>query len=229
MSLRSLTALRAQFSSCCALACVSFLASTATAIADLGNPAEHCDRAAQQAAEKSRVPLEILRAITRTETGRGGHNSLKPWPWTVNMEGTGVWFDTESQAQSYVFRHFKRGARSFDIGCFQINYRWHAKAFNSIEEMFDPTLNADYAASFLAKLHQELGDWDKAVGAYHSRTHKYAQRYLKRFAEIRENMPDSVSKQSAPQPARGKVMPNRGSLVPLGNSPARSLFAKTGG
>ncbi len=101
------------------------------------------------------------------------------------MEGKGVWFDTEDAARAYVYRHFKRGARSFDLGCFQINYKWHGKAFDSIEAMFDPQKNALYAASFLLELYREKGDWGAAAGAYHSRTPKLASRYQKRFERYR--------------------------------------------
>jgi len=166
-----------------------FLAQPASA---RGDPAQICDAAAQQVAAETGVPLSVLRAITRTETGRGKNGTLKPWPWTVNMQGKGVWFDTEEQARVYVFRHFKKGARSFDVGCFQINYRWHGQAFNSIEEMFDPLINTRYAAEFLGKLFAETGDWTRAAGAYHSRTQKYARRYMKRYAQIHANLPDTV-------------------------------------
>ena len=47
------------------------------------------------------------------------------------MEGKGKWFQTRDEALSYVFKHFKRGARSFDVGCFQINFKWHGQAFPS--------------------------------------------------------------------------------------------------
>lgn len=112
------------------------------------------------------------------------------------MEGKGVWFDTEDQARAYVFRHFKRGARSFDVGCFQINYKWHGTAFKSIDEMFDPLANARYAARFLAKLYQETGNWSDAAGSYHSRTPKYANKYKKIFDRYHAKM------QNLPAPER---------------------------
>ena len=147
-----------------------------------------CDEAAAVAARQSSVPLDVLLAVTRTETGRPSDGSLLPWPWTVNMEGAGRWFASEDEARAYVFKHFKRGARSFDVGCFQINYKWHGQAFGSIDEMFDPVKNALYAARFLSDLYAELGDWTKAAGAYHSRTKEYADRYEARFARIREDV-----------------------------------------
>ncbi|WP_425452404.1 transglycosylase SLT domain-containing protein [Roseovarius spongiae] len=150
--------------------------------------AELCDQAAQRAARHSGVPVSVLRAITRTETGRARGGKLQPWPWTVNMEGVGKWFATEREARAYVMRHYKRGARSFDVGCFQINYKWHGAEFTSIDAMFDPHENAAYAARFLKSLFAETGDWTKAAGAYHSRTPKYADRYEARFARIRKTV-----------------------------------------
>ena len=143
-----------------------------------------CDQAAYKAATQTNVPYNVLRAISRTETGRTLGNSLKPWPWTVNMEGDGHWFDTLDEARSYVFKHFKQGARSFDVGCFQINYKWHQDGFQSIDDMFDPDSNALYAAEFLQSLYGEFGNWTDAVGAYHSRTERHATRYTERYAEI---------------------------------------------
>lgn len=147
-----------------------------------------CDRAAVRASQEKGVPLDVLLAISRAETGRSVRAALHPWPWTVNMEGTGRWFETLDEAQSYVFLHFKEGARSFDVGCFQINYKWHGSAFRTIDDMFDPVLNALYAAEFLKELFQEFGNWPDAAGAYHSRTSEIAREYTARFDRIRASL-----------------------------------------
>ncbi|MBU2981193.1 lytic transglycosylase domain-containing protein [Lentibacter algarum] len=142
-----------------------------------------CESAALRAGQTSGVPVEVLRAIARTETGRKHNGNFGPWPWTVNMEGKGTWFESDDAARAYVYKHFKRGARSFDVGCFQINYRWHHQEFASLEEMFDPLIGAKYAAKFLKELHNELGNWEAAAGAYHSRTPRHANRYKALFKQ----------------------------------------------
>ena len=148
------------------------------------NPAitQKCYRAINRASQNSGVPKEVMLAISLTETGKKIGGKIHSWPWTVNMEGAGVWFENKSEALAYVNAHFARGARSFDVGCFQINYKWHHQHFRSIEDMFDPDINATYAAQFLAELYYETGSWAKAAGFYHSRTPEYAERYAKRFA-----------------------------------------------
>ena len=147
-----------------------------------------CDRAASQAAQETGVPLSVLRAISLTETGRRQGGQLRPWPWTVNMEGKGSWFASLPEAYAYVQKEMARGATSFDLGCFQINYRWHGENFGSVREMFDPLANARYAAQFIANLKAELGDWSRAAGAFHSRTPEYANRYRARFDQIRADL-----------------------------------------
>jgi hypothetical protein len=202
-----------------------------------------CDAAAARASSDTDVPLSVLRAVTRTETGRQRGDRLAPWPWTVNMEGTGRWFESRHEAHAFVMRHHDSGARSFDIGCFQINYKWHGAAFDSIDAMFDPLTNARYAARFLARLHAELGDWSKAAGAYHSRTNALAARYRARFDRIRAALPDPMERGHGSDPAsfsgppqalvaarRGALVDDatrpagRGSLVPLSRGDARALI-----
>ncbi len=142
----------------------------------------HCYRAIEQVSRQTGVPEDVMLAISLTETGKKIGGRINPWPWTVNMEGAGVWFEGPAEALAYVKTHFQRGARSFDVGCFQINYKWHHEHFGSIEEMFDPLANTQYAARFLTQLYHETGSWRQAAGYYHSRTPEYAQRYTTRFA-----------------------------------------------
>jgi hypothetical protein len=147
-----------------------------------------CDQAASEASAQTGVPLAVLQAISLTETGRKRAGRFRPWPWTVNMEGKGLWFDTEDDARAYVYSQYKRGARSFDVGCFQINYKWHGQAFASIDAMFDPVANAVYAAEFLRGLRAEEGSWSAAAGAYHSRTPEFADKYRERFDRIHDGL-----------------------------------------
>ncbi|WP_328801805.1 lytic transglycosylase domain-containing protein [Pseudoroseicyclus tamaricis] len=196
-------------------------------------PDQICDAAAARAAESTGVPLAVLRTITRTETGRGRGGTLQPWPWTVNAAGEGRWFDSRAEALAWARSKAEAGARNFDVGCFQINYRWHGQNFPSIDAMFDPAENALYAARFLAGLHGELGDWTAAAGAFHSRTETHASRYRARFTEIRAALPPMdtappvlASRAGSPALPRQNAFPllqsggagALGSLVPLGGS-----------
>ncbi len=146
--------------------------------------AQVCLGVADAAADAAGVPRGVMRALTRTETGRARNGALEPWPWTVNMEGEGHWFATRAEALAYVEREQARGARSFDVGCFQLNHRWHGDAFPTVDAMFEPSTNAAYAAQFMAGLFAETGSWSKAAGYYHSRTPEFTNRYRDRFDRI---------------------------------------------
>lgn len=208
-----------------------------------------CRAAARRAAAATAVPVNVLHAISLTETGRRRAGRTEPWPWTINMEGVGKWFDSREAALAYARRHHAAGARSFDLGCFQINYKWHGTAFASMAEMMDPDASALYAARFLRRLYEELGDWSLAAGAYHSRNETYASRYRARFDRYRARLDGTpqgapaetptVLAAAAPAPApapppvnsypllqrRADTTPRLGSLVPLGAGGGSRLVA----
>jgi hypothetical protein len=153
-------------------------ASTATtAVPAPGSAPALCRDAARLAAVRHGIPVEMMQAITLVETRRKVGGVSGPWPWTLNIDGNGYWFDTRDEALANAEREIANGRLSVDLGCFQLNYRWHGGNFNSPDEMLDPALAADYAARFLGKLFAETGDWMRAAGRYHSRTPVYAQRY----------------------------------------------------
>lgn len=171
-----------------------------------------CDAAAHRAAQETGVPAEVLLTITRLETGRSQKNGA-PWPWTVNHAGDGTWFPSEDDARSYVFSKVKRGVSNIDIGCFQINYRWHADGFRSLDDMFNPDLNALYAANFLDRLHREFGNWIEAAGAYHSRTPEFASKYKAKFREFKSRVDQLEPMQvQVARPSSSNVRQSAGSL-----------------
>jgi hypothetical protein len=169
-----------------ALTC-AMLAGGFTGPATAATPEQYaalCERAIINGARRGGVPEPVLRAISLTETGRQIGGALRPWPWAANVEGKGYWFDNRAEAVAFIKSQMQQGKRSIDMGCFQINYRWHGHAFPSVEAMFDPEYAATYAAQFLRNLYAEHGSWPRAAGAYHSLTPHYANIYRARFERI---------------------------------------------
>ena len=105
---------------------------------------------------------------------------MRAWPWAINREGKGYWFKTREEALAFAKASLAEGRTSFDVGCVQINYRWHGHAFPSLEDMFDPEWTATYAAQFLRTLYEERGSWSAAAGAYHSLTPELARQVPRR-------------------------------------------------
>lgn len=193
------------------------------------DPAEsrRCDLAAAQAAADTGVPIDLLLAITRVETGRGGgEGEPDPWPWTINADGAGTWYATRQEAVAAATDHLTDGTGTFDVGCFQLNIRWHGAGFATLDDMFDPVTNAEYAAGFLRELYQESGDWRQAVAAYHSRTPDLANQYLDRVRAVLEGPGSDAPLVAAAEPPRENLFPllraggqgSTGSLVPMQSS-----------
>jgi len=125
--------------------------------------------------------VHLLAAIASTESGRY-HRALGlnlPWPWTINVEGRGYFFDTKQEAIATVRKLQERGVQSIDVGCMQVNLYHHPYAFANLDEAFDPAYNVAYAAQFLKQNFQEEGSWRKATADYHSHTPLYGEQYAR--------------------------------------------------
>ncbi len=107
-----------------------------------------------------------------------------PWAWALNRGGEGHWFDTRAAALGYLEQAVAEGTTNIDVGCFQLNLRWHGDAFATLDQMIDPTANALYAARHVGDLYRRSGNWVTAAAAYHSATPEHAERYLGRFEPI---------------------------------------------
>ena len=131
-----------------------------------------CGGAIQAAQDRHLVPAGLLFAIGQVESGRPDPvtHRLVPWPWTVQAQNQSYYFASKAEAVAWVQAAQARGILSIDVGCMQINLMYHPAAFQNLDEAFDPSANADYAARFLVSLHVETADWQKASGLYHSQT-----------------------------------------------------------
>lgn len=186
--------------------------------------AERCEAAALRAARAEGVPARLLRALSLAESGRRLEGEVRPWPWTVNLEGEGRWFEAPGDLLAWVRARQAEGARSFDLGCFQVNHLWHGDAFESLEQMLDPAANARYAARFLRALREETGDWKAAVGLYHSRTPELAGRYRARVLRIMADLPSAAGQEidfaALPAAPAGDAWPGvRGAPQPIARPP----------
>jgi hypothetical protein len=136
------------------------------------------------AAEKSAgIPEGLLKAIGFTESGRVISNGRRvPWPWTVNAQGQGNYFDSKKDAIAFVQALQAQGIAIIDVGCLQVNLYYHPGAFASLDAAFDPATNIAYAAKFLNELKAETDDWGVATQYYHSRTPYLGEAYGARVA-----------------------------------------------
>ncbi|MEZ5691259.1 MAG: transglycosylase SLT domain-containing protein [Rickettsiales bacterium] len=142
--------------------------------------AKLCTKYLQRYERKYGIPAHLLSAISSTESGRY-HKGLKiklPWPWTINVEGKGYFFNSKEEAIQKVRALRQRGIKSIDVGCMQVNLLHHPNAFPSLEHAFEPKYNIEYAAKFLRELYNEEKSWKKAATYYHSKTPKFGNKYI---------------------------------------------------
>ena len=149
--------------------------------------AAQCTTAIHDAEGRHELPSGLLGAIAKTESGRpiSSLGDVRAWPWTIDADGQGLFFESKAAAVAWAKQGLARGVRLMDIGCMQVNLQMHPEAFHSIEDAFDPAANADYAARYLRQLQGEAGgNWNVAVGLYHSHTPDLAAAYRERVAQV---------------------------------------------
>lgn len=149
-------------------------------IAQPASPYAECDAAIGAAAKlPGKLPDKLLTSIARVESGRldAATGKVRPWPWTINVEGVGFFFDSKAQVVAAVQALQAKGKRSIDVGCMQVNLMHHPKAFASLDEAFDPPANARYAVKFLTSLYAQTRDWPLATAWYHSSTPEFGEQY----------------------------------------------------
>ncbi len=182
-------------------------------------PAESalCRSAILLAERAIRVPDRLLNAIATVESGRRDPVSgmVYPWPWTINVEGVGHFYETKADALAAVRGFQAQGSRSIDVGCMQVNLMYHPEAFASLEQAFDPVPNAAYAARFLTQLFGQTNAWPRAVAAYHSWTPELGAEYARRV----------LTAWGVPQPPPAALEPEAIAALAQATPPSRTYAA----
>lgn len=145
------------------------------------------------------LPSRLLKAIAIQESGKWNTDYQKkmPWPWTMNVRGKGYYFESKEEAMKKFEYYRAKGIKSIDVGCMQVNMKYHGKAFRNFKQAFDPEYNIKYSAILLRKLYKQYGSWKIAVANYHAgsniseerkaRGRRYSQKVLKYWKdEIQE-------------------------------------------
>ena len=145
---------------------------------------ELCEIAADKAEADYQIKPNLLQTIASVESGRWNAEAGKrvAWPWTVHAKGKGRYYKTKAEAIAAVQDLQRRGITNIDVGCMQINLKYHGTAFKNLDEAFDPQKNANYSAQFLRSLYKRnKQNWTKTAMHYHSRNLRRGTNYKKRL------------------------------------------------
>ena len=127
--------------------------------------AEQCAALINAAEVRYNIPTGLLMAIALTESG--GQNG--PDPHAMNIAGMTYIAPNVERMAAVIQRGYNTGQTSIDVGCMQINLKYHAHNFSSPYELLNSRVNVDYGARYLAELANETKSWRDAVMTYHNR------------------------------------------------------------
>lgn len=161
---------------------------------------ELCQIAVDKAEKNYQIKSNLLQTIASVESGRWNAQAGKrvAWPWTVHANGKGRYYKSKAEAIAAVKDMQQKGITNIDVGCMQINLKYHGKAFANLEEAFDPEKNVAYSAQFLRKLYKRnKQNWTKTAMHYHSRNLRrgtnYKNRLEKHYAQYVRDDGDNVT------------------------------------
>jgi len=154
--------------------------------------AKDCKTAALITERQFAIPDGLLVAIGIRES----RFANQMWPWSINDRGKALRYQDRKDAVAAAKRLSKESS-SFDVGCFQIHWRWLGRScVSDLEDLFDAEKNAECAGRHLREMYDQTGSWHSAVEAYHvgpnrteakivARAEAYACRVAKSFAQLR--------------------------------------------
>lgn len=122
-----------------------------------------------QIARQQQVPAELLYAVARAESGTRLPQGLHPWPWTLNVAGTGYRYASREAACQALMNFVRtRSLKRIDAGLGQINLGWNGQWFGSLCASFEPSANLTITARLLRQHYNAApGSWLDAAARYH--------------------------------------------------------------
>jgi len=145
--------------------CVLLLA--AGLLGDIAH-AQEIPPAYQLAAQQADIPASVLYAVALQESGLRWRERLIPWPWSLNVAGRTLRFETRHQACAALRQALQQTpATRIDAGLAQINLGYQKHRYRQPCELLDPYRNLSIAAGILKAHHRPDEDWLLAIGRYH--------------------------------------------------------------
>lgn len=139
-----------------------------------------------ETAKRNKIPIIYFYALAAKESSaKFKDGSRKPWAYTINHDGSPYYFANKKSMMKKANELISNKQMSFDIGWYQVNWRWHKSRVPSIYHLAEPKINAQVAADIYLEQYKKHKDWNVAAGRYHNpnNNHGYADAYEKSFRE----------------------------------------------
>lgn len=161
------------------------------------SPVSHADTGIpptyERIAARYEIPEAILYAVALAESGKpiASLSARRPWPWTLNVAGEGLYFPTRLAAWRVLDASLAAGETSIDIGLMQVNWHYHRQRLGNTWLALQPEHNLSVAAEILKRCYAERGDWWGSVGCYHApndatRAKLYAERVRAAWRSVKD-------------------------------------------
>ncbi len=97
------------------------------------------------------IPVRLFYAIALAESGKTlvSTSSRRPWPWTLNIAGNGVYFNSRWEAWHALDQSLRAGQDSVDIGLMQVNWHFHRQRLGSSWLALQPYVKRSVGAEIL--------------------------------------------------------------------------------
>lgn len=146
----------------------------------------------RRVATQHEIPVGLFYAVALTESGKmiESVNRRRPWPWTLNIAGEGLYFKSRWEAWRALDQSLRAGQDSVDIGLMQVNWHFHQASLGSTWLALDPTHNLSVGADILKDCYEKRRDWWASVGCYHAPSDTpRAKRYRARVVALWRELP----------------------------------------
>jgi hypothetical protein len=143
--------------------------------------------AIKQAANRHRVPVEVMYSVLLLESGMRKNGAIQPWPWTLNVNHKPYRYESFDEAKAALEQFMRNPKNTIAVGASQIYLPAHGKLFADKTDLLKPDVNLDYAAKLLASEYRETAkrgapNWWLAAGRYHAPNNKYHSRLYRSIA-----------------------------------------------
>ncbi|MCY9874542.1 hypothetical protein [Vibrio barjaei] len=132
------------------------------------------------------VPGSVVFALALQESATlMSDGSVRPWPYVINHKGKPYYYRTRRELFSASQSLVDNGMRSFDIGYFQVNWRWHNHRVRNLWSLTEPLTNGYVAMQIFIEQYNKHRNWIVAAGRYHNPNNNngLAEKYSRGFRE----------------------------------------------
>jgi hypothetical protein len=118
----------------------------------------------------SSIPVWVVKKTITHESKSFYQSEVQPWPWTLNINGVGHYYQTMKDAVIAAKNAHREGARRLGVGFGQVEWVYHSERFNgSFENALNPKQNVKVVCEILVEAWRspKVNTWEDAIAYYH--------------------------------------------------------------